>query len=278
MNNYFKFLALAACTALTVSMTSCSDDNDEPNKPVEPGMTVETVFPEGVPANVDGATITTNDKGQVVSIVDESTKVSFKYGKFSRATEFDVLMEIRDTEYPDDRTDFYMQLNEQGYVKYALEIYDGDDTDTDEWWFEYNAAGQLTYLKRSEGDNEVSRITYTDGNATLVTVTDDEDPVGDKYHIAYTSDAVKTAIANKGGLMMFDNLLNVDMDEMEVAYYAGLLSTATRNLPVAFNNEDDDNYYMTYSWDLNAAGLPVKLTSTYWWDGGSSSDVYTFAW
>lgn len=102
--------------------------------------------------------------------------------------------------------------------------------------------------------------------------------MGDKYHIAYTSDAVKTAIANKGGLMMFDNLLNVDMDEMEVAYYAGLLGTATRNLPVAFNNEDDDNYYMTYSWDLNAAGLPVKLTSTYWWDCGSSSDVYTFAW
>lgn len=272
-----KFITLAACAAMTMSLASCSDDdNNGPDVPdvVVPGTTTEEVFPEGVPSNVDGMEITTNDKGQVTSIKDGNETVSFKYGTFSRATNFDVLMEIRDAEYPNDDIDIYLQLNDKGFVKYALEVYTGGGYSDDEWWFEYNADGQLNYLKRTEGDNEESRITYVNGDATSVSVTSDDHKTPSVREISYTSDLVTTPIANKGGIMLFDSTLSVDMDEMEVAYFAGLLGKGTKNLPVKLLYLSD-NGYRTFAWTLNTAGLPVKMVETE--DYGSSTD-YIFAW
>lgn len=270
-----KFIALAACAAVTVSLASCSDDDNEPDV-VVPGTTVEEVFPEGVPSSVAGSVITTNEKGQVTSIKDGSETVSFKYGTFSRGTDFDVLMEIRDSEYPNDDIDLYLQLNDKGFVKYALEVYKGGYSD-DEWWFEYNSDGQLDCLKRTEGDNEVTRITYTNGNATTISVTSDDHQTPSVDEISYTSDLVKTAIVNKGGIMLFDTTLGVDMDEMEVAYYAGLLGKATKNLPVKRQHKGESDY-QTFDWTLNTSGLPVKMVETELYGESSYSTDYIFVW
>ena len=94
--------------------------------------------------------------------------------------------------------------------------------------------------------------------------------------IYYTTDEITTPIENKGCLMMFDSVLDVDMDEMIYAYYAGMLGTATKHLPVkrhyvsGYDSEtgeavDYDDLYFEWEWDSN--GYPTKLRiehNEYW--------------
>lgn len=287
MNKFFKFLALGLVPVMAISFTACSDD-DSPNDPTTPGNggsssepTVENVFTEGLPASVEGATFTTNDKGQVTKIVDGSTTVSFEYGSFdpakpSKAHNFTVLMKEREAGYPDEGSDIYMELNKQGFVTYAYQVYlDGDD-DPEEWWFEYNADGQLTRLKRTEGGDEY-KATYTNGDITSVSY-DEEDGDHSDFTFTYTNATFATPIANKGCIMLFDQEFEIDMDEMGVAYYAGLLGKATKNLPLGYKEtakQGSSTYTYTeeFTWTLNAAGLPTSFQY-----GDSPYDTVTFSW
>lgn len=282
MTKFFNCVAMSFCVVAAGSLAACSEEDDSDVTPVEPGSTTEYVFPEGVPAQVGDAKITTNSDGQVTEIVDGDEVVTFKYGSFSRAKEFNAMMLVRDANYPEDDVDFYLQINEQGFITYALEVYaDAEDAD-DEWWFGYNADGQLNYMKRSEGDNEVTLITYVNGDITKVGVTDDENPKASESVIEYTlaADTTSVAIPNKGGIMEFDWTFGIDMDEMGVAYYAGLLGCSTKNLPVKRTDKDADGTtsYETYEWQLNARQLPVKLISTYHYDNWTSKDEKEFKW
>ena len=57
--------------------------------------------------------------------------------------------------------------------------------------------------------------------------------------------------------MLYDEMLNVDLDQMEVVYYAGLLGRATRHLPVSLYY-DNMTYY--FEWGINDSGLPEWVT------------------
>lgn len=282
MNNYFKYAAMAVIATVSFSMTSCGDDDDENDAPELPEIPViDQVFPEGVPSKIGNTNIETNAAGQVTRILTQdggSIEIAeFSYGVFSRATDYQVKMKLHDTYDPQDSTVIYMQLNDKNFVKYALEIY--SDGETDEWWFDYNADGQLNYLKRSEGDNEVTRITYANGNIIGVAVTDDDHKTPSTYSISYTDDNVKAPIANKGGIMLFDDLFHVDMDEMEVAYYAGLLGKSTQSLPVnMYYANSEGEYNDSFIWTLNNAGLPTKLVIKGEAPLGTYEDETTFVW
>ena len=279
MSKFINCFAMSLCVVAAGSLVSCSDDDDPKVTPVEPGSTTEFVFPEGVPAQVGDLKITTNANGRVSEIVEGSETYSFKYGTFSRAKEFNGMMLVRDAEYPDDNVDFYLQINEQGFIAYALQVYVNAEYSDDEWWFEYNSDGQMTSMKRSEGDNEVSRMTYVNGDITSVSITNDDHPKASVYVIEYTSADVKVAVANKGGIMEFDEVFGIDMDEMAPAYYAGLLGRATKNLPVkCYKDDPEDEYSSTFKWDLNANQLPVKLTITYQSGSWTSEDVLEYKW
>lgn len=272
MNKLIKLTSIGF-VALAFVATSCSDDDNDdpkPNKPVEPS--IENVFSEGVPAQVGEAKITTNEQGLVTKIVDGSEVITFEYGNFSRATDFNAKMTVRDNDYPDDGSEFYLQLNAQGFITYALQVYLDAEEGEDTWKFEYNADGQLTRLQRSEGGDDF-KITYTAGDITKV-VQDDADGDHSEYTISYTNAEFKSAIANKGNVMLFDDFFCIDMDEMGVAYFAGLLGKSTKNLPMGYTESDStDTYSETFHWEFNNAGLPTKFQS-----GDSEWDVVTFVW
>lgn len=280
-----RFMAAALCAATALGFTSCSDDdnNDGPVVPDVPGSAIETIFPEGLPASVDGMNITKNAAGQVTKIVDNRETYTFEYGTFNRA-EYQVKMTCVDSEYPDDGYTIYMQLDGNGRVSNALQVYNDGDEDT--WAFTYNADGRLTSLKRSEGGDEggfeISELTYTSGDATSVK-TYEVDAQGqvkpdntDVYTILYAKTGVN-AIANKGALMLFDVTLSVDLDEMDKAYYAGLLGKSTVNLPIESRCQGASDYE-TFDWTLNAKGLPTKMVATDHSEYGNYEDTYTFAW
>ena len=277
MNKLLKLTSLGFA-AFAMVMTSCSDDdNDAPVLPVEPS--ISNVFSQGLPKVADGYKFTTNDKGQVTKIEDDYDVVTFEYGRGSRAITYDVVMKIREKEYPTAGSDIYMQLNNQGFVTYALQVYLNDENEDDTWQFEYNADGQMTRIRRSENENDV-RITYVDGNISKYIETWEGDDEREEYTIKYTNDKFKTPVANKGNLMMFDEFFDIDMDEMGIAYFAGLLGKSTKNLPMGYTYSDiegDNSVSYTgsdnFNWTLNSQGFPTKF-----WKDNYEYEATTFTW
>ena len=277
-----KFLSMSMCAALAFSIVACSDDN-EPNDP-----NAGNVFPEGIPTVAEGYKITVNEEGKVTSLKDDYEEITFEYGNFTRANTFQVKMTINVKDYPSEGSVIYVQTNANGFATYAFQEY--RDGDTDRWWFGYNGAGQLNMLKRTDGDDEigaeVTEATYNGGdivatkwyevNAAGAVINQDDIEYCD---FGYTNSNVKTPIANKGAIMLFDEVFGIDMDEMGPAYYAGLLGRATSNLPVkrAYRDSSDDEFY-TFKWELNEKGLPVSLTTTEHYNSSSYDYTTIFKW
>lgn len=266
---YLKITAAVLALSTCMSLASCSDDDDNPSLTGGDKANPAQVFTGGMPKKVGDMNITCAADGKVTSISDGAETATFRYLKPSEDGEYDVIMTVASARAGEDDYTFKFKLNAQGFVEYALETY--SEGDTDEWWFKYNSDGQLNYMKRSEGGNEVTDITYSNGNITSVNVKD-EDNESSSYTITYGNQA------NKGSLMFFDLCFGVDMDEMDVAYYAGLLGKATKNLPAKL--DEGEGYYSNFSWQLNAAGLPQSLTCSEYYSGSSEpyTETYTFNW
>lgn len=260
-------MAVASC----VSFVACSEDNEnEPGGGGKVAVNPSKVFTAGIPKQVGTMSVTTNADGLVTSLRDteDDVKVLFAYPEMSRTESYDVVMTF--VEEDEVFAECNMLLNNRGFVKYCKELCDGD---VEEWWFEYNSEDQLTRMTRSEGGNEVTEITYKDGNITHVKMLSEEDDDSSEYAIGYGAPLIE----NKGGIMLFDVTFGIDMDEMSYAYFAGLLGKATKNLPA----ESVDPEYgdkETYTWMLNAKGLPEKMISTVSYNGWTDSEETSFEW
>ncbi len=268
-------MAIGLVPVMGALLTSCDDDDDV--KSSEPS--IDNVFTDGLPESVGGAKFTTNAKGQVTKIVNESRNYSLEYGSFtpSRAHNFTVLMKVRSIENPDRGSDVYMELNGQGFVTYAYQVDLKGEDEADEWWFEYNNDGQLSRLKRTEGGDDF-KISYDKGDITKV-YQDEEDGDHREYTFSYTNSENKTVVANKGCIMEFDDMYRVDMDEMGVVYYAGMLGKPAKNLPMGYvrkgieGKEEYTDDPVVFHWEFNADKLPVKF-----WDDDNTGEAVTFTW
>lgn len=255
MKTFFKFLT-AVLVIATFGLTACSNNDDEPknNQPVEPST--KNVFSQGLPTESDGITFTTNDKGQVTSIFSDDSNIAiitFEYGEFTRdGNTYDVLMKERDW-YTD--CDMYIQTNNQGFAIHALEVNFNEDYATYTWDFEYNSDGQMISMKTNSGGSETFKITYTNGDITKVV---EDDWEGRHYETIfnYTDAAHPNGIPNKGNIMLYDEIFNVDLDAMDLVYFAGLLGKSTKNLPL---ERIESNNTEKYNWGLNNNGLPTEL-------------------
>ena len=79
--------------------------------------------------------------------------------------------------------------------------------------------------------------------------------------------------------MLFDETFDIDMDEMSILYYAGLLGKATKNLPmklVASWSDGDESSY-TFFWEFDSNSLPTKFWSQYNDNDYKDSEV-DFSW
>lgn len=299
MNKFLRFVPMVLCCTLVFSISSCSDDDDESNSTTNPGtedvvnpstvVNPLTVFNQGIPSQVGDYTIVKNADGLVSKIIDRKEKetITFNYTGSTRAnvtipTDYDMVI-VNKSDDPEDDNEvltFYIKLNKQGYIEYAYEVdsEDGEKDDIDEWWFKYNDKGQLIEMKRTEGGNEVTTITYdTAGDIIKVSVSDDVYSNKTNCSIAYTNTINTTPITNKSGIMLYDESLSIDMDEMSPAYFAGLLGKGTTNLPlsaVKTNNKYGESTTYTFSWTLNTANMPVKFISKSQYD----TDEIEFKW
>lgn len=293
----FRMLAASMLSAaLCLGFTACSDDDENENGEGG-GSTVTVVKPSevfkgGLPKSAAGMSITQNKEGLVTSIIGEDGEEAvFEY--FFAETKADATKDrakITVTDDEGDVTELNLQLNSNGYVEYCNSIDHAGTSDASEftWEMKYDADGHLIEMRRSEGSGELTKITYKDGDAVKTStsymgggdmngdgVLDGNDEWEDGAIIDYTTGEIATPIDNKGCLMMFDELLDVDMDEMIYAYYGGMLGKATKHLPLAMRDADDTSVELSnYKWALNSDGYPTQLLIK---DEGDE-EKYTFTW
>lgn len=96
--------------------------------------------------------------------------------------------------------------------------------------------------------------------------------------IEYTSETQANGLENKGCIMLFDKTIGIELDELDFAYYAGLLGRATKKLPLkkVESYSDVSNTYTTiFNWTFNTKGYPTKLSSK---ENNSSIENINFGW
>ena len=295
----FRMIAASMLSAaLCLGFTACSDDDENENDgdggSVATVVNPSKVFEGGVPKSAAGMSISQNEEGLVTSITTEDGKAIFEY--FFANTKADVAKNqarITVTDAEGDVTELNLQLNSDGYVEFCNSIDHAGTPDADKftWEMEYDAEGRLIVMKRSESDGEITNITYNkDGDVVKTStryvgggdingdgVVDSNDEWEYSAIIDYTTDKITTPIENKGCLMLFDETLDVDMDEMIYAYYGGMLGKATKHLPLVQRYTYDDAGsvgVLNFEWTLNSDGYPTELVTKDQWDEGK----YTFTW
>lgn len=262
---------------LCLSFTACEDE-DEPNIDGEETINPGRVFTNGLPKSAEGATMTYNEKGLLTKLLtNEGQEITFEYDNKTRAVNQSSDVRMKVVEEDGVIFIFDMQINDNGFVTHCTETKEDGDIET--WDFKYTAEGNLNYMKRSEGGNEVTKIIYQSGNIIRTeTISEDDDTEGYSCDVKYTSEENVSLIANKGCIMLFDQTFGVDMDEMKYAYYAGLLGKATKDLPIEITDKYSDNdevYISKFNWTFNQSGLPTELDVT---NDGGYTDKIVFQW
>lgn len=260
LSNFVWLLAIALTA--TITFTSCGKDKDEPVDKNKVKVNPAKVFVNGMLKEAAGSVFTLDAEGRVSSIVnkEEKEKVTFEYKSDVLGTTDvpNVVMTVTDD---DSKTVYKLLLNEAGYVKYCDEYeYEKNEIAKSKTWnLEYNSDNRLVKAVQSEsGFQTTYTLTYKNGDAIeSSTVSQKEGKETNRYQIFYTSSKVTSPIVNKGCIMFFGGGLGIELDDLEYAYYAGMLGKATKHLPIY--NLDKNNDKISFEWTINKGGFPTKV-------------------
>lgn len=269
MKKYFYFSMIAAGL---LYFSSCDFDETPEESTEQTGSKTEetasigirNVFEEGLPKQMSLFNdISVDANGRVTKIEKEYETVIFEYSDATRASKaYDVKITVKEDSIIN--TELYCKINKSGFVYEVMQQYDGKDTYI--WTFEYDKDNHLIKETRTDVESnttfEVINITYQNGDIVNVT-RGDENRHRDECNIKYTDANHSAPIANKACIMLFDITFNIDLDEMEYAYYAGLLGKATAHLPLViervYSPEEISTFY--YKWTLDNNNRPTLFIS-----------------
>lgn len=274
-----KLFQLALMVTLTVGiamMTSCSKDNsDEPEQKMVNGTDVNprNVFPLGLPKKISKIVLTLNEKGQLVqfSQPNSNDRATFEYKDVALGSTQAPQVILTETDEPDKYV-YELYLNQDGFVTHAKETHYSNDQIIGKatWDFSYNADNQLKDVKCS-ADKKHIVLEYQNGNVVKTTTTTVGKPT-EVTTITYATASTRP-IENKTGVMLFATTLDADFDNLEVAYYAGLLGKPSKNLPLQSEKSGDK---ATFKWTLDGNGNPTVLN--YSFSNLSENFRFPFTW
>ena len=274
-----KLFQLALMVTLTVGiamMTSCSKDNsDEPEQKMVNGTDVNprNVFPLGLPKKISKIVLTLNEKGQLVQFSEPKSndRATFEYKDVALGSTQAPQVILTETDEPDKHV-YELYLNRDGFVTHAKETHYSNDHIIGKatWDFAYNADNQLKDVKCS-ADKKHIVLEYQNGNVVKTTTTTVGKPT-EVTTITYATASIRP-IENKTGVMLFATTLDADFDNLEVAYYAGLLGKPSKNLPLQSEKSGDK---ATFKWTLDGNGNPTVLN--YSFSNLSENFRFPFTW
>ena len=263
MRKLFQLALMVTLTVGTTMMASCSKDNsDEPEQKMVNGTDVNprNVFPLGLPKKLAENVLTLNEKGQLVQFSEPNSndRATFEYKDVALGSTQAPQVILTETDEPDKHV-YELYLNQDGFVTHAKETHYSNDHIAGKatWDFAYNADNQLKDVKCS-ADKKHIVLEYQNGNVVKTTTTTVVKPT-EVTTITYATASIRP-IENKTGVMLFATTLDADFDNLEVAYYAGLLGKPSKNLPL--QSEKSDNK-ATFKWTLDGNGNPTVLNYSF---------------
>lgn len=276
MRKLFQLALMVTLTVGTTMMASCSKDNsDEPEQKMVNGTDVNprNVFPLGLPKKISENVLTLNDKGQLVQFAEPNSndRATFEYKDVALGSTQAPQVILTETDEPDKYV-YELYLNRDGFVTHAKETHYSNDHIIGKatWDFAYNADNQLKDVKCS-ADKKHIVLEYQNGNVVKTTTTTAGEPT-EVTTITYATASIRP-IENKTGVMLFGATLDADFDNLEAAYYAGLLGKPSKNLPLQSEKSGDK---ATSKWTLDSNGNPTALDHSF---SNSSENFRTsFTW
>ena len=276
MRKLFQLALMVTLTVGTTMMASCSKDNsDEPEQKMVNGTDVNprNVFPLGLPKKISEIVLTLNEKGQLVQFSEPNSneRATFEYKNVALGSTQAPQVILTETDEPDKYV-YELYLNQDGFVTHAKETHYSNDHIAGKatWDFAYNADNQLKDVKCS-ADKKHIVLEYQNGNVVKTTTTTVVKPT-EVTTITYATASIRP-IENKTGVMLFATTLDADFDNLEVAYYAGLLGKPSKNLPL--QSEKSGNK-ATFKWTLDGNGNPTVLN--YSFSNLSDNFRFPFTW
>jgi len=276
MRKLFQLALMVTLTVGTTMMASCSKDNsDEPEQKMVNGTDVNprNVFPLGLPKKISEIVLTLNEKGQLVQFSEPNSKdrATFEYKDVALGSTQAPQVILTETDEPDKHV-YELYLNRDGFVTHAKETHYSNDHIIGKatWDFAYNADNQLKDVKCS-ADKKHIVLEYQNGNVVKTTTTTVVKPT-EVTTITYATASIRP-IENKTGVMLFATTLDADFDNLEVAYYAGLLGKPSKNLPLQSEKSGDK---ATFKWTLDGNGNPTVLN--YSFSNLSENFRFPFTW
>jgi len=276
MRKLFQLALMVTLTVGTTMMASCSKDNsDEPEQKMVNGTDVNprNVFPLGLPKKISENVLTLNEKGQLVQFAEPNSKdrATFEYKDVALGSTQAPQVILTETDEPDKHV-YELYLNRDGFVTHAKETHYRNDHIAGKatWDFAYNADNQLKDVKCS-ADKKHIVLEYQNGNVVKTTTTAAGEPT-EVTTITYATASIRP-IENKTGVMLFGATLDADFDNLEVAYYAGLLGKPSKNLPLQSEKSGDK---ATFKWTLDGNGNPTALNHSF--SNSSERFQISFTW
>ena len=289
MRKLFQFALMVTLTAGIAMMASCSKDNsDEPEQKMVNGTDVNprNVFPLGLPKKISENVLTLNEKGQLVQFAEPNSndRATFEYKDVALGSTQAPQVILTETDEPDKHV-YELYLNRDGFVTHAKETrYSNNLTHAKEtrysnnhsvgkatWDFAYNADNQLKDVKCS-ADKKHIVLEYQNGNVVKTTTTTATGKPTEVTTITYATASTRP-IENKTGVMLFAATLDADFDNLEAAYYAGLLGKPSKNLPLQSEKSGDK---ATFKWTLDGNGNPTTFNHSF--SNSSESFQISFTW
>ncbi len=263
MRKLFQLALMVTLTVGTTMMASCSKDNsDEPEQKMVNGTDVNprNVFPLGLPKKISEKVLTLNEKGQLIQLAEpnDDERITFEYKDVALGSTQAPQVILTETDEPDKHV-YELYLNRDGFVTHAKETHYRNDHIAGKatWDLAYNADNQLKDAKCSTDKKHIV-LEYQNGNVVKTTTTTAGKPT-EVTTITYATASIRP-IENKTGVMLFGATLDADFDNLEAAYYAGLLGKPSKNLPL--QSEKSGNK-ATSKWTLDSNGNPTALDHSF---------------
>lgn len=198
--------------------------------------------------------------GKLIKVSDNYSTIDIDYSGLAAGK-----IIITDTERY-DKSVYEATINELGLVTSAVEKVNSVTSTT--WEFAYTN-GKLSKITIIDGkDKEYIDISWENSLLTSYVETESWD------NEITTASFTYSGVANIGNLAMLDEIYGLDLDDLEYLAMDGYFGEIPNELPTAVSYKDEDGTQSgNVSWELDADGYPVKLTSSQ-----SKGMSISFAW
>ncbi len=261
---------MALCAIMVPALTSCGDDDDDNDKGGDGTGGVLEIEGQRL-SSVAGYSFHYDSKGRVTSVSNGSEALEINYTKGT----------IESVGFDDEESRYTVKFNDKGYITSLASSWDYIEQDGGDKYqykgsgsitFSYNGSGNLTsaITKMSEtekdfsegttmkySENSTTKFTWQNGNMVkaVCQITEISGRYKETFVENYEVDYSSTANTYRQNPFAISHILNGDT-EWEVLAACGLFGNGPKQLPVAFEETDDDGYTRSSSvtYSLNSVG------------------------